>query len=69
MTNDAIYIEVYGQDDGIPYDTYGSFISSPEPTVTSGDVFPPTTGLTPGSKYFLAWNTNNGGLYWEYQSN
>ena len=38
-------------------------------TVTSGDVFPPTTGLTQGSKYYLAWNTNNGGLYWEYVGN
>lgn len=70
MTNDAIFIEVFGQEDeGIPYNTYGSFISAPEPTVTSGDVFPPTTGLQSNTTYYLAWNDNNGGLFWYQPGN
>lgn len=34
------------------------------PTVTSADVFPPTTGLTPGMTYTLKWNDSYG-LYWD----
>lgn len=37
------------------------------PTVTSADVFPPTTGLTPGMTYTLNWNDSYG-LYWEMRN-
>lgn len=32
-------------------------------TVTSADVFPPTTGLSPGMTYTLKWNDSYG-LHW-----
>ena len=51
------------------YNVSAEFVNDGGSTVTSGDVFPPTDSLATGSKYYLAWNTNNGGLYWEHVGN
>lgn len=49
---------------GYNYDFSAKFGDGAKPTVTSGDVFPPTTGLQSNTTYYLAWNDNNGGLFW-----